>query len=61
VDDAAEVRRSLKSRGAGIGMAHRLIAGIVRANDGLLLTRNVAHFEGVAGLSLSRAGREAAV
>ena len=55
-DAAAEIRRTLERDGVGIGMADSLIAGIVRATGGVLLTRNRAHFERVSGLSLSRAG-----
>jgi tRNA(fMet)-specific endonuclease VapC len=57
-DEAASIRHSLERRGEGIGMADSLIAGIVRANGGMLLTRNVAHFERVEGLVLSLAGRQ---
>lgn len=52
-DRAAQVRRALEERGAGIGMADSLIAGIVLACDGLLLTRNRKHFERVEGLKLA--------
>jgi len=52
-DQAAAVRRRLEGRGEGIGMADSLIAGIVLANDGLLLTRNRPHFERVDGLKLA--------
>jgi predicted nucleic acid-binding protein len=41
----------------GIGMADSLIAGIVVAHHGVLLTRNRRHFERVPGLSLGRMGR----
>lgn len=51
-DRAAEVRRELESRGEGLGMADCLIAGIVLAHGGLLLTRNRKHFERVPGLRL---------
>lgn len=51
-DRAAEVRRSLERNGQGIGMGDSLIAGTVLARDGILLTRNVRHFERVPGLSL---------
>ena len=56
-DDAAAIRHSLERRGEGIGMADSLIAGIVRAHGGMLLTRNVGDFERVEGLALSLAGR----
>lgn len=52
-DRAAEVRRVLEARGEGIGMADSLIAGIVLAHDGILLTRNRKHFERVPALHLS--------
>jgi len=52
-DRAAEVRRSLERRGEGIGMGDSLIAGIVLAHDGILLTRNRRHFERVDGLKLA--------
>jgi tRNA(fMet)-specific endonuclease VapC len=55
-DEAAAVRRELEARGEGIGMADSLIAGIVRANGGMLLTRNRRHFERISGLRLSLAG-----
>ena len=52
-DRAAEVRRTLERRGEGIGMGDSLIAGIVLAHDGILLTRNRRHFERVDGLKLA--------
>ncbi len=52
-DTAAAVRRSTEKRGTPIGMGDSLIAGIVVAADGILLTRNVRHFEHVEGLRLS--------
>ena len=55
-DSAAEIRRALEGAGVGIGMADSLIAGIVVANRGVLLTRNRRHFERVPGLSLGRLG-----
>jgi tRNA(fMet)-specific endonuclease VapC len=56
-DRAAEVRRSLGRDGAGIGMGDSLIAGIVLAQEGILLTRNRGHFERVSGLSLGQLER----
>ena len=53
-DTAAEIRRALERAGAGIGMADSLIAGIVVAGRGVLLTRNRRHFERVPGLVLGR-------
>lgn len=52
-DAASEIRRSLDESGTGIGMADSLIAGIVIARDGTLLTRNRRHFERVPGLKLT--------
>ena len=52
-DAASEIRRSLERSGEPIGMADSLIAGIVTANAGTLLTRNRRHFERVAGLKLA--------
>jgi tRNA(fMet)-specific endonuclease VapC len=52
-DRAAALRRSLEAKGQGIGMADSLLAGIVLANAGSLLTRNRRHFERVAGLHLT--------
>ncbi len=51
-DRAADVRRSLEKGGRSIGMGDSLIAGIVLANKGILLTRNRQHFERVPGLAL---------
>lgn len=51
-DQAAEVRRGLEKRGQAIGMGDSLIAGIVLAHNGVLLTRNRQHFERVPGLTL---------
>ena len=51
-DQAAEVRRVLAGGGADIGMADSLIAGIVLAHRGVLLTRNRRPFERVPGLTL---------
>jgi predicted nucleic acid-binding protein len=39
-DAAAEIRRTLERDGVGIGMGDSLIAGIVVAHHGILLTRN---------------------
>jgi len=50
-DRAARVRRDLEKAGVSIGMADSLIAGIVLARGGRLLTRNQRHFERVEGLS----------
>jgi tRNA(fMet)-specific endonuclease VapC len=52
-DRAAEVRRSLEKQGTPVGMGDSLIAGIVLANQGLLLTRNTKHFGHVRGLRIS--------
>jgi tRNA(fMet)-specific endonuclease VapC len=50
---AAAIRRVLEAEGHGIGMADYLIAGVCLARDGVLLTRNVDHFERVPGLKIS--------
>jgi tRNA(fMet)-specific endonuclease VapC len=52
-DDAAVVRRELERTGSGIGMADSLIAGIVLARGGALMTRNQQHFKRVRGLVLA--------
>ena len=52
-DEAATIRRVLERSGTPIGMGDSLIAGIVRARRGLLLTRNRRHFDRVEGLNLS--------
>jgi tRNA(fMet)-specific endonuclease VapC len=52
-DCAAEVRRTLERRGTPIGMGDSLIAGIILAAGGILLTRNVEHFRRVPGLRLA--------
>jgi len=52
-DAASEIRRSLERSGNPIGMAESLIAGIVTANGGTLLTRNRRHFERVPGMKLA--------
>jgi tRNA(fMet)-specific endonuclease VapC len=51
-DRAAEVRRTLERSGEPIGMGDSLIAGIVLAVGGNLLTRNTRHFARVKGLRL---------
>jgi len=58
VDDAAAraaaaIRRSLEARGAGIGTADYLIAGICLTRGAVLLTRNQEHFRRVDGLNLA--------
>ena len=50
---AAETRLSLEKDGQGIGMADYLIAGVCLAHGGVLLTRNLDHFERVPGLKIS--------
>jgi tRNA(fMet)-specific endonuclease VapC len=52
-DAASEIRRSLERSGNPIGMADSLIAGIVTANGGTLLTRNRRHFERIPGMKLA--------
>jgi tRNA(fMet)-specific endonuclease VapC len=52
-DRAADVRRTLEKQGNPIGMGDSLIAGIVLANHGVLLTGKTGHFERVSGLRLS--------
>lgn len=52
-DRAAEVKRDLDRQGLSIGMGDALIAGIVLAHGGVLLTRNDRHFRRVRGLTLS--------
>ena len=52
-DRAAEVRVALEGKGSPIGMGDSLIAGIVLANRGILLTRNIRHFDRVPGLRIS--------
>ena len=54
-DRAAMVRRDLERRGAGIGMADSLIAGIVLTHRGTLITRNRRHFDRVPNLRLDAA------
>ena len=54
---AAGVRRALERDGNPIGMADSLIAGIVLARRGTLLTRNQRHFERVPGLRLAEVDR----
>ncbi|MBV8772402.1 MAG: type II toxin-antitoxin system VapC family toxin [Deltaproteobacteria bacterium] len=48
-DLAATVRRSLERKGNTIGMGDSLIAGIVLAVNGVLLTRNQRHFARIEG------------
>ena len=50
---AAEISRELDRLGVGIGMGDILIAGIVLAQGGILLTRNRRHFERIPGLPLA--------
>jgi tRNA(fMet)-specific endonuclease VapC len=50
---AAEVRQQVESQGQPIGMADYMIAAICISNDGVLLTRNLKHFERVKGLRLA--------
>jgi tRNA(fMet)-specific endonuclease VapC len=50
---AADVRRSLLSRGEDIGMADSLIAGTCLRHGGVLLTHNTKHFERIEGLRIS--------
>ena len=52
-EQAAAIRRELETAGNGIGMADYLVAGVCLAHDGVLLTRNLDHFERVPGLKIS--------
>jgi tRNA(fMet)-specific endonuclease VapC len=49
---AAGFRVALEKQGKGIGMADYLIAGICKAHDHVLLTRNLAHFQRLVSLGL---------
>jgi tRNA(fMet)-specific endonuclease VapC len=49
---AAYILNTLKKLGTPIGLKDSLIAGIVLENNLTLITRNVKHFERVAGLKL---------
>jgi tRNA(fMet)-specific endonuclease VapC len=49
---AAYILNTLKKLGTPIGLKDSLIAGIVLENTLTLITRNVKHFERVAGLKL---------
>ena len=51
-DRAAAVRRALERAGEAVGMADSLIAGVVLARGGTLLTRNRRHFERIPELQL---------
>lgn len=55
---AAEARREVEAKGKPIGMADYMIAGTCLAAGGVLLTRNLKHFERVPGLKLSGQWRE---
>ena len=46
------MRQRMEQKGAAIGMADSLIAGIALENNLPLLTRNRRHFEGVDGLRI---------
>jgi len=50
---AGEIFRTLESKGATIGMADSLIAGICLNRDAMLITRNKKHFSRVPNLKLS--------
>jgi len=50
---AAELHRQLERSGLRMGMGDSLIAGIVLARGGTLLTRNWRHFERIPGLPLA--------
>ena len=50
---AAEVRQQVESQGQPIGLADYMIAATCIWNDGVLLTRNLKHFERVKGLRLA--------
>jgi predicted nucleic acid-binding protein len=52
-DRAGAIARDLDAAGQSIAMADALIAGIVIANGGVLLTRNQRHFTRIAGLRVS--------
>ncbi len=53
-DAAAEIRRALEREGVPIGMADSLIAGIVVAHNGILLTRNPPALRARAGAGFGR-------
>ena len=52
-DLAANLRQQLDKEGKPIGMADYMIAATCITNDGILLTRNLKHFERIPELKLS--------
>ena len=52
LDIAADLYQNLRRRGTLLEDADILIAGIAIANDAVLVTRNLRHFERIAGLRL---------
>jgi tRNA(fMet)-specific endonuclease VapC len=52
------VKRELEVEGITIGMADSLIAGITIENQGVLLTRNIKHFDRIKGLLLSPTSKD---
>lgn len=53
---AASLRRDLEGRGAKIGLADYLIAGICLSHSSPLMTRNRGHFDRIPDLRLEEAG-----
>lgn len=49
---AAYIQNTLKKQGKGIGLKDSMIAGIVIENRVNILTRNIKHFERVAGIKI---------
>ena len=56
---AGGVRRLLLQRREDIGVADSLVAGVCLRQGGILLTRNLKHFERVDGLRLATLANEA--
>jgi tRNA(fMet)-specific endonuclease VapC len=52
LDIAADIYQDLRSKGTSLEDADILMAGIALANDAILVTRNIRHFERIRGLKL---------
>ena len=52
LDTSVSIYQDLRRKGTPLEDADILIAGIARANDAVLVTRNIKHFERIEGLGL---------
>ena len=54
IGTSSDIYSDLRKNGVAISDADRLIASIVRSNEGTLITNNLEHYENIKGLNMEQ-------